>query len=147
MVSKAGSMLLIVGISSLTNVITVPALCAISSETMIKLRCNRSPSAPCLCTKHQNVALTAKSLKKVGIVVDANPERMVKEQNLKDKVREKLDENTPFKHSQWKRVEIEEKGKKKYVTKILETTLAKQKFISIFEQQVVRCNRSPSAPL
>jgi hypothetical protein len=58
-------------------------------------------------------------------------ERMVKEQNLKDKVREKLDENTPFKHSQCKRVEIEEKGKKKYVTKILETTLAKQKFISI----------------
>jgi hypothetical protein len=35
-----------------------------------------------------------------------------------DKVREKLDENTPFKHSQWKRVEIEEKGKKKYVTNI-----------------------------
>jgi CDP-diacylglycerol pyrophosphatase len=69
-------------------------------------------------------------------VVDANPERMVKDQNLKDKVREKLDENTPFKHSQWKRLEIEEKGKKKYVTKILETTLAKQKFISIFEQQV-----------
>ena len=89
----------------------------------------------CLCTKHQNLALTAKSLKKVGIVVDANPERMVKEQNLKDKVREKLDENT-FKHSQWKRVEIEEKGKKKYITKILETTLAKQKCISIFEQQV-----------
>jgi CDP-diacylglycerol pyrophosphatase len=52
---------------------------------------------------------------------------MVKEQNLKDKVREKLDENTPFKNSQWKRLEIEEKGKKKYVTKILETTLAKQK--------------------
>jgi hypothetical protein len=33
----------------------------------------------CLCTKHQNVALTAKSLKKVGIVADANPERMVKD--------------------------------------------------------------------
>jgi CDP-diacylglycerol pyrophosphatase len=61
---------------------------------------------------------------------------MVKEQNLKDKVREKLDKNTLFKHSQWKRVEIEEIGKKKYVAKILETTLAKQKFISIFEQQV-----------
>jgi hypothetical protein len=49
--------------------------------------------------KYRNFKLfkfTAKSLKKVGIVVDANPERMVKEQNLKDKVREK-------------RVEIEEK--------------------------------------
>lgn len=40
----------------------------------------------CLCTKHQNVAHNAKSLKKVGIVVDANPEKIVKEQNLKGKM-------------------------------------------------------------
>ena len=90
----------------------------------------------CLCTKHQNAALTAKALRRYGIIVPVNPEEMLKEERLKEKVREEIKDDTDIKLSQWKRVEIEEKGKKKYVTKIVESTLEKEEFVTKFENQI-----------
>jgi hypothetical protein len=39
----------------------------------------------CLCTKHQNIALTLKSLRKEGIDVSVNPESFAKEEALDSK--------------------------------------------------------------
>jgi DNA-binding Xre family transcriptional regulator len=72
----------------------------------------------CLCTKHQNMALTLKSLRKERIDVSANPESFAKEEALDSKdLKNKLPALVKF--SQWKKIEVLEKEKKKYVTQLL----------------------------
>ena len=82
----------------------------------------------CLCTKHQNIALTLKSLRKEGIDVSANPESFAKEEALDSKdLKNKLPALVKF--SQWKKIEVIEKEKKKYVTRIVEIEKDRQDFI------------------
>ncbi|XP_061183299.1 uncharacterized protein LOC133191568 [Saccostrea echinata] len=89
----------------------------------------------CLCTKHQNMALTAKELKAAGLNIPLNPEHMVKE-NVAVKAKEHFAENDVVKVNQWKRVEVEEKGKKKYVTKIMEQSFENIKsFLDFLNKQ------------
>ena len=90
----------------------------------------------CLCTKHQNMALTAKTLKKEGIEVPLNPEVLVRDIPDMVSVKEKLSDQVVVR--QWKRVQIEEKGKKKFVTRVVESTLSKDEFLLHLEQQITQ---------
>lgn len=88
----------------------------------------------CLCTKHQNMALTLKSLRKEGIYVSANPESFAKEEALDSKdLKDKLPALVKF--SQWKKIEVIEKEKKKYVTRIVEIEKDRQDFIDFLADQ------------
>lgn len=89
----------------------------------------------CLCTKHTNAALAVKALRRAGMEIPLNPERVAKDMPTNESMKEKLNETVPI--SQWTRVEVEEKGKKKSVTRIVETIMSKDKFISHFDTQMV----------
>ena len=89
----------------------------------------------CLCTKHQNMALIAKAMKAAGLDVPLNPEHLIKEDVL-GKAKEFFSKDDRFQVNQWKRVEIEEKGKKKYVTKIIEQSFENMTlFLEFLEKQ------------
>ena len=80
----------------------------------------------CLCTKHQNMALKIKALRSHGMNVPQNPETFVKDDC--DKQSFNLPDNVVFRL--WKRVEIDDKGKKKQVMRVVEQTLSKENFLS-----------------
>lgn len=87
----------------------------------------------CLCTKHQNMALLLRCLKSNGIQVPLNPESFMKQTdqpNLQDKLPDDV------KYSQWKRIEVTEKGKTKNVTRIVELNAEKKLFIESFQAQL-----------
>jgi len=88
----------------------------------------------CLCTKHQNVALTLKTLRKNGIQITAQPDKAVENLPSIETLKESLEETVST--SQWTRVEVEEKGKKKSTTRIVESKVPKEKFIEDFEKQM-----------
>ena len=94
--------------------------------------CSFLSRSSCLCTKHQNIALLLKALRKLNIDVPINPDTFAKEPKLKEiNVKLTADANVTF--SQWKRVEIEEKGKKKNVMRIVESEKQKDQFMNILE--------------
>lgn len=93
-----------------------------------------SSRSACLCTKHQNAALTVKVLKRVGIDIPANPEKVLQQMPAVELMKDDLGETVVL--GQWTRIEVEEKGKKKYVTKIVESKLDKAKFLTHFETQM-----------
>ena len=89
----------------------------------------------CLCTRHQNMALCLQALKRsaVGVTLPSNPEEFVSDET---KIQEVL-ANVPneIKIGQWKRVPIEEKGKKKVITKI-ESKMKPDEFISLLDHGI-----------
>ncbi|KAK3102947.1 hypothetical protein FSP39_015174 [Pinctada imbricata] len=88
----------------------------------------------CLCTKHQNMALLLRALRKGGVPVSANPEAYATgEDLLAEELQTKLPDRIVY--GQWKRVEVTEKEKKKSVTRIVETDMEKNEFIKMFEEQ------------
>ncbi|XP_041349280.1 uncharacterized protein LOC121368607 [Gigantopelta aegis] len=87
----------------------------------------------CLCTKHQNMALKIKAIRKEGVNVPINPETFVKESHDCDEY--ELPENVTY--SQWKRVEIEEKNKRKSVMRIVQTVVPKETFLDILKKEAV----------
>ena len=95
-----------------------------------------SSRSACLCTKHQNAALTVKAIRREcpGMNIGANPETFVKTMPGIEDIKDNLGDSVNL--SQWKRVEIEERGKKMYITKIVESTLPKENFISHVESQM-----------
>lgn len=88
----------------------------------------------CLCTKHQNATLTVKVLRKYGIEVPTNPEKVAKSTPTVEVMNNVLPDNLPL--GQWTRVEIEERGRKKNVTRIVETVMSKEKFIKHVNSQM-----------
>lgn len=86
----------------------------------------------CLCTKHQDMALMLKALRRLGIDVPANPERFV-EIPCNEEIGQKI--NTEMTYEQWKRVSIEEKGKKKMVMRIVKVTQSKEDFPKHLQEQ------------
>ena len=88
----------------------------------------------CLCTRHQNAALTVKSLRAAGTALPSNPETVLDQRPSLESVHESIGDDVKL--SQWKRIEVEEKGKKKYVTKIVQTTLTREEMVSHFESQM-----------
>ena len=89
----------------------------------------------CLCTKHQNAALTVKAIRKYVEDVPANPETVAAQKLTNEIISEKLPEDVFV--SQWKRVDTEEKGKKKTVTRVVECKMTKNQFIEHFETQMI----------
>ncbi|KAH3706407.1 hypothetical protein DPMN_065793 [Dreissena polymorpha] len=80
----------------------------------------------CLCFKHQNASLLVKALRK-HIEIVANPEKVVETKISEDMLREKLPVEVSV--SQWTRVETEDKGRKRTVTRIVENIVPRDKFI------------------
>jgi hypothetical protein len=82
-----------------------------------------------------------KSLRKEGIDVSANPESFAKEEALDSKdLKNKLPALVKF--SQWKKIEVKEKEKKKYVTRIVEIEKDRQDFIDFLADQTAELNES-----
>ena len=88
----------------------------------------------CLCTKHQNAALTVKTLRAAGMIIPSNPEKVIDNKPSSESIRDHIEESVNL--GQWQRKEIEEKGKKKYVTKIVQKTLTKEEMVDHFENQM-----------
>ena len=80
----------------------------------------------CLCFKHQNASLLVKALRK-HIDITANPEKVSENKLSEDLLRDKLPDEVTL--SQWTRIETEEKGKKKTVTRIVEKVVPREQFI------------------
>ena len=78
------------------------------------LRASFTSRLSCLCTKHQNAAVTMKAIRKGGVEVHTNPERVIKNKLDIEKLQSDLESQIPL--SQWTRVETEEKGTKKHAT-------------------------------
>ena len=70
------------------------------------------------------MALTTKALRKQCIMVSAYPEKFIQDKLDISSLEAKIDHNE-VSLSQWKRVEIEEKGKLKHVMRIVQNTLTK----------------------
>ena len=80
------------------------------------------------------MALKLRSLRREGVTVPLNPETFLKStQPTANELENDLPENLKF--SQWKRVEAEEKGRKKQVMRIVETEVERTTFIASFENQ------------
>jgi len=99
----------------------------------------------CLCQKHQNMALTLKAMKNVGITVPLNPneyERKVRgnEEIMQTCFVEMKDGEVAL--QQWQKVEQAD-GKKR--TKIVEKRMLKDELVSIVQKQtadfLVHCSR------
>ena len=88
----------------------------------------------CLCTKHQNMALCVRALRNnYGVKIASNPEEFVKGDDLQTVIESELPD--AVKVSQWKRVPVEEKGRRKMVMKIVEHEYKKDEFIEFITQQ------------
>ena len=89
----------------------------------------------CLCTKHQNMALTLKAMRKAGVTTPSNPESYLKEPVKSNSVREVIGNNQEISVGQWKRIEVEERGKMKNVMKIVQSEMSINDFIDHLEKQ------------
>ena len=93
-----------------------------------------SSRSACLCTKHQNAVLSLKVLKREGIDIPSKPEKALEKIPSTDSLKEILPDTVGW--NQWTRVEVEEKGKKMSVTRIVESKVEKGAFITRFEKQM-----------
>ena len=93
-----------------------------------------SGRSTCLCNKHQNASLTFKAFRNAGFELPANPEKALQKRPTFENIKSMLGDSV--KVSQWTRVEVEEKGKKKAITRIVEKTLSQSEFIAHFETQM-----------
>ena len=89
----------------------------------------------CLCTKHQNAALTIKLLKSEGIDLPANPEKALDNVPNTEELRNALPDTITW--SQWTRVEVQDKDRKKYVTKVVDSQLEKEDFLTRMGKQMI----------
>ncbi|XP_052257645.1 uncharacterized protein LOC127862523 [Dreissena polymorpha] len=87
----------------------------------------------CLCTKHQNMSLTAKTLKREGVSVSVNPDVFAKDEIDRQTVLDSLNEVVTV--PQWKRVVVDDRGKQKSVMRITDTKMGKQEFFDHIENQ------------
>ncbi|XP_052251283.1 uncharacterized protein LOC127858304 [Dreissena polymorpha] len=88
----------------------------------------------CLCTKHQNMSLSARVLRGCGLNLPINPKEFVKD----ERVNHVLENDIPdsIKVGQWKRVPVEEKGKKKMIMKIVESEFKREDFLKFVKEQM-----------
>ena len=91
----------------------------------------------CLCTKHQNMAMLVKTLQQEGLDVSKNPEIVVSNytvHEIEEKVNAEVEKND-ITFSQWKRITIDDSGRKKTVTKIVEAKKSKAEFVAYLRDQ------------
>ncbi|XP_069109647.1 uncharacterized protein [Argopecten irradians] len=87
----------------------------------------------CLCTKHQNMALTLKAMRREGINVPVNAETYAKDPQIQD-ISEEL-KSVEVRYHEWKRVPVEEKGKKKMVMRMVQQTATSEEFVARLRNQ------------
>ena len=113
--------------------------CKVSFSTFCRIRpkyiqlCAFISRSCCLCTKHQNMVLTTKTLRKEGFSVPTNPEKFINSEIDMATLQEKLPDTVIL--SQWKRIEIEDRGKRKHVMRIQDETMSKHVFVEHLNQQ------------
>ena len=84
----------------------------------------------CLCTKHQNMSLTLKAVRRLDINTSVNREKMLE---IKEEVLKATQDTITFDDivvRQWKHVPIECKGQKKMVMKIADMHMSKEEFVT-----------------
>jgi hypothetical protein len=79
------------------------------------------------------MALTAKTLKKEGLSVSINPDVFVKSELDRTTISNNLKDT--IKVPQWKRVEVEDRGKKKMVMRVIDNEMRKDEFLNYLESQ------------
>ena len=96
----------------------------------------------CLCQKHQNMALKVKALKIIGAVNTNNPDSLTT-QNTDAEIIQCINEcNTEtIKYSEWKRKEVEHKGRISKRMQIETVEKSKTEFVKMFEQDLINFRR------
>lgn len=115
--------------------------CTVSFATFCRVRskhvklCSFISRSSCLCTRHQNMARTAKVLKQQNIEVSVNPDVFVKETLDINTIQNKVADSV--KVPQWKRIVVEDKVKDrcKQVMRIVETEMTKHEFLNHVQTQ------------
>jgi hypothetical protein len=105
-------------------------VCKVSFSTFCRIRPN---TYTFICTKHQNMVLTTRTLKKEGFSVPSNPEKFINSEMDMATLQEKLPDTVIL--SQRKRVEIEDRWKRKYVMRIQDESMSKHVFVEHLNQQ------------
>ncbi|CAG2223343.1 unnamed protein product [Mytilus edulis] len=83
----------------------------------------------CLCQRHQNMALKVRTLKALNITTTSNPDQLIRQMTDEEvlaKITELEDEK--IKYSEWKRVDVEEKGMMKKRMNVVQCEANKQEF-------------------
>ncbi|CAC5394558.1 unnamed protein product [Mytilus coruscus] len=83
----------------------------------------------CLCQRHQNMALKVRTLKALTVTTTSNPDQLIR-QMTDDEVLEKITqlEDEKIKYSEWKRVDVEEKGMMKKRMNVVQCEANRQEF-------------------
>lgn len=87
----------------------------------------------CLCIRHQNMALKVNALRKFGINLNKNPERIVDEAENLESLLTELPDTILYKT--WKRSPIDPSGEKMKM-KVVEESLCKDEFVVVFKKEV-----------
>jgi hypothetical protein len=87
----------------------------------------------CLCQKHQNMSLKVKGLKSVGVSTTENPDTLISN-NSDEEIIQKLRDcpSDTIKYTQWKRKEVEHKGRMTKRMMIANLEMPKNEFIDLF---------------
>lgn len=92
----------------------------------------------CLCQKHQNIALKIKGLKTIGVITTENPDQMIKQysdEEIVGKIQNCSAETIKF--SQWKRKEVEHKGRLTKRMLITQEDMPKHEFLGNFKKELI----------
>ena len=88
----------------------------------------------CLCQKHQNIALKVKGLKSVGAITTDSPDVMI-QQSTDESIIQKIKdcEANTIKYSEWKRKEVEHKGRTTKRMIIESVEIPKDRFVEMLK--------------
>ena len=92
----------------------------------------------CLCQKHQNMALKVKALKTVGATTTNNPDTLIR-QNTDDEIIKNISDcdSETIRYSEWKRKEVEHRGKMTKRMQIETVEKSKRDFVEMFKQDLI----------
>ena len=92
----------------------------------------------CLCQKHQNIALKVKGMKAVGASNTDSPDMLIR-QNTDDEILQKISEceAETIKFSEWKRKDVNHKGKLTKRMMIENVQLPKTEFMTMFRRDLI----------
>jgi len=89
----------------------------------------------CLCTRHQNFALCTSAMRKCGLDVPLNPEKFIEDDKNIAKMKTEIPSEIEI--GQWKRVPVDDKGKKKMIMRVVTKTMKKDEFLEQMDKQTV----------
>ncbi|MES9883292.1 MAG: hypothetical protein ABW185_20700 [Sedimenticola sp.] len=91
----------------------------------------------CLCQRHQNMALKVKAMKSARITTMTNPDSLVK-QHTDDEILTRIQESDKanIEYTEWKRVDVEHKGKVTKRMQIVKSETTKEHFSEIMQNDL-----------